>query len=176
MHCDEAVYTNLCAAIRIEIEDRLRAYCDTFGIEIGVANPTLYNYRITLISAQSQPAFKDRLFTGPFHDLLRDRYISRADPIAERVMDALNEAHHAPKDSVSEQDAWQAKAAWEHLLPHLSACDRIAFDALNAPRVLPKRSTELVLFVVPAVPVTAAVAALQRTRGPSSAGTGNRLT
>lgn len=77
-------------------------------------------------------------------------------------MDALNESHHAPKNSVTQVDAWQTKTAWEHLAPLLSACDAIAFDALNAPRVLPARSPEPE-FVVPRVEVTTAVAAFQRT-------------
>lgn len=167
---EEKIYRDLCAAIRIELEDRLRDYCDIFGIEVRAAGPTLHDYRMALTNARSQPAYRERLTIGPFNDLLRDRYITRGNDIAGRVLDALNEAHHAPKDSVTESDAWQAKAAWEHLLPMLSACDRIAFDALNAPRVLPSRSPEPRLFRVPPVPVTAAVAAFQRTSPEESDG------
>jgi hypothetical protein len=76
---DGALYTRLCAAIRVELEDRLRAYCDIFGIEIGVDRPTLSDCRTALNGARSQPAFSDRLSTGPFDELLRDRYITRAD-------------------------------------------------------------------------------------------------
>lgn len=161
---DENIYRELCAAIRIELEDRLRAYCDTFGIEVTAARPTLHDCRMALTNARLQPEFKDRLSTGSFNDLLRDRYIVRGDAIAERFLDSLNESHHAPKNAITESDAWQAKAAWEHLLPILSNCNKIAFDALNAPRVLPAKSPEPIFFGVSRVTVTAAVAAFHRTR------------
>jgi hypothetical protein len=167
---DQAIYTALCAKIRVELEHRLGTYCKALGIEVGVAKPTLHDCRMALTNARQQPAFKDRLSIGPFNDMLRDPYVLGSNDIGRRFLDVLNKAHHAPTDSVTETDALRARDAWEHLLPMLFACDRIAFDALNAPRVLPARSSEPLPFRVPLVPVTAAVAAFQRTSPEGSGG------
>lgn len=60
---DEANCTKLCAAIWVELEDRLRTYCDVLSLEMKTDRPMLHDCRMALKNARSQPAYKAILST-----------------------------------------------------------------------------------------------------------------